>query len=90
MASIITANRLHSGEVVYLAYDGAWSSRIADARTADDDVSRVELERIAAAAVTMNQLVSPYLMDVDVENGAPHPRSVREIIRASRVTTLPR
>lgn len=90
MASIITANRLQSGEVVYLARDGAWSSRIADARIAGDDLACSEFERIARAAVAANQIVSPYLMEVDVDNGAPQPRSVREIIRASRLTTLPR
>lgn len=88
MPSIVTANRLTDGIVVYLANDGRWMEQIADARVAntEDDIKTLEDE--AAKAVKQRLVVSAYPMEVALKDGAIDPLSVRERIRASHRTTL--
>ena len=88
MPSVVTANRLTDGIVVYLAADGSWTEDIARARRAEtkDEVKALEAE--AAEAVKAREVVSVYPMDVAVDDSGVHPLSVRERIRASHRTTL--
>ena len=88
MASIITANRLTSGEVVYLAPNGTWVRDIAAAEPSADEASNRRIEQIAARAVAANHIIGPYLVDVQLEAGRPVPLSVREKIRAQHRPTV--
>lgn len=84
MPSILTANRLTSGTVVYLAATGGWTERIAAARTALHDADVKDIEAIAARAAAANEIVGAYVMPVRLVEGRPEPVSVRERIRAER------
>jgi Protein of unknown function (DUF2849) len=89
MPSVVTANRLADGIVVYLAADGEWTEEIANARVADDEAETKALETIAENAVRERVVVGPYPMPVALkDDGAIDPISVRERIRASHRTTL--
>ncbi len=88
MPSVITANRLTDGIVVYLASDGEWTEQIADARLADTDEEIKELEAKAEKAVQERLVISVYPMPVALNDGAVDPLSVRERIRAAHRTTL--
>jgi hypothetical protein len=88
MPSVITANRLTDGIVVYLASEGEWTEQIADARLADTDEEIKELEAKAEKAVQERLVISVYPMPVALKDGAVDPLSVRERIRAAHRTTL--
>lgn len=88
MPSVVTANTLRSGAVVYLGSESRWVESLTQAITADSDEARAELETIASGSVAANQVVGPYLMDVAVVAGVPAPVSVRETIRAQRGPTV--
>jgi hypothetical protein len=86
--SVVTANRLTDGIVVYLAPDGSWTEQIANARVADTEEEVRGLEAEADEAVRQRKVVAAYAMDVALNDGAIDPLSVRERIRASHRTTL--
>jgi len=89
MPSVITANRLTDGVVVYLAPGGAWTEDIEEANRAetDDDVKALEAE--AEAAVRERIVVGVYPMPIALkDDGTVDPISVRERIRAAHRTTL--
>jgi hypothetical protein len=86
--SVITANRLTDGIVVYLASDGAWTEQIADARVADTEEEIKALEAEAEKAVQERLVISVYPMPVALKDGEVDPLSVRERIRAAHRTTL--
>ncbi len=88
MPSVVTANRLIDGIVVYLASDGGWTEEIDRARLAatEDEVKALEAE--AAKDVAARKVVAVYPMEVAVRDGTVDPLSVRERIRAAHRTTL--
>jgi hypothetical protein len=86
--SVVTANRLVDGIVVYLAPDGSWTEQIDRARIAETEDEVKALEEQAAADVKARQVVAVYPMDVAVNGGTVDPLSVREKIRAAHRTTL--
>jgi len=88
MPSVITANRLVDGIVVYLAPDGSWTEDLNRAWLAESEEETKRLEEIANEAVKERKVVAVYPMDVAVESGELHPLSVREKIRAAHRTTL--
>jgi len=88
MPSVVTANRLTDGIVVYLAANGAWTEELANARVADTEEEIKALEAEAENAVRERRVVAVYPMDVALKDGAIDPLSVRERIRASHRTTL--
>jgi len=88
MPSVITANRLTDGIVVYLASGGEWTEQIAEARLADTDEEIKALEAEAEKAVQERLVISVYPMPVALNDGADDPLSVRERIRAAHRTTL--
>lgn len=88
MPSVITANRLTDGLVVYLAAGGEWVEEIAEAGVANSEEETKALESIASKAVADRKVVAVYPMDVAVNDGVPVPLSVRERIRAAHRTTL--
>lgn len=88
MPSVVTANRLRTGEVVYLARGDTWTLSLVEARVASGKDELAELAAIAAAAVAAREVTSVYAMDVDVSSGTPAPVSVRERIRAAHAPTV--
>ena len=88
MPSVVTANRLTDGIVVYLAPDGSWTEEIGRASVAETEDEVKALETEAAEAVKARKVVAVYPMEVAFNGGAVDPLSVRERIRASHRTTL--
>jgi hypothetical protein len=86
--SVVTANRLKDGIVVYLGPDGGWTEQIGRARLAETEDEVAALEAEAAEAVKRREVVAVYPMDVVVNGDGVDPLSVRERIRASHRTTL--
>ena len=79
---ILTANDLLDGDVVYLARDGAWTRRPADARLFEDE--DVANRSLAAAETQEDAIVGPYLAAA-VPGGhlGPEPVHIREALRAT-------
>jgi hypothetical protein len=88
MPSVVTANRLIDGIVVYLASDGGWTEEIGRARLAETEDEVKALEAEAAKDVAARKVVAVYPMDVAIRDGTVDPLSVRERIRAAHRTTL--
>ena len=88
MAQIVIANYLASGRVVFLAKGSAagsvaWGELIDSAEVAQDDERANELLGLAEADVAeRNQVMDPYLIDVEEEGGQLRPTKYREAIRA--------
>lgn len=80
--SVITANRLRDGAVVFLATDGMWREAIGDARIAVPAEVPALLEQ-AAAQVAANQIVAPYATGITPTPAGPMPLRQRERIRAA-------
>jgi Protein of unknown function (DUF2849) len=79
-ASIITANRLDDGFVVYLTADGGWSARLADGALHDEAAAAARLAALpgeGAEAV----VIGPYAIAVELDGGAPRPLGQRERLR---------
>jgi hypothetical protein len=89
MPSVVTANRLGDGAVVYLGPKGRWTVDIKEAEVAADKTALAALEAVAAKAAADQLVVSVYAMDVALTDGRPAPLSVREKIRAQRGPTVP-
>jgi hypothetical protein len=89
MPSVVTANRLDDGIVVYLAPSGAWTEDIAEAARAESEDEVKALEVTAEEAVRERLVIGVYPMPIEVkDDGTVDPISVRERIRASHRTTL--
>ena len=88
MPSVVTANRLIDGIVVYLAPDGSWTEDLNRAWLGETEAEMKELEEVADKAVKDRKVVAAYPMDVALNGGAVDPLSVRERIRAAHRTTL--
>lgn len=88
MPSVVTANDLRSGAVVYLKADGRWVESLQDASVAEDAEALKTLEALALAAVERTEVTSVYAFDVRLVDGRPEPISVRERIRAAHVPTV--
>ena len=88
MSSIVTANDLRSGAVVYLASDSRWVEALDGAAIAADPAGLKVLEGLAAAAVQRNEVTAVYAFDVRLVGGRPEPLSVRERIRAARAPSV--
>jgi Protein of unknown function (DUF2849) len=87
-SSVVTANRLLDGRIVWLAGDGTWSERIDAARiVANDDIET------AIADTTRRQqqdgVVGVYGVQVNPGAATPVPVTVRERIRAFGPTVHP-
>ena len=80
--SVLTANDLFDGDVVYLAPDGAWTRRPGAAHLFEDEA---EAKRcLAEAEAEEDAIVGPYLAAA-VPGGlrGPEPVHVREALRAT-------
>lgn len=88
MPEVVTANKLHTGSVVYLDSDGSWVEAIECAAIAIDANTRNRLEAIAADAIARNEVTSVYTFAVRISDGCAEPLSVREKIRAAHAPTV--
>lgn len=82
MAQIIIANSLTAGLVVYLTDDNSWSTDITDAAVAGDEQAANSLLQTAQSAETNDEVIDPYLIEVNVNGAGPQPVEYREFIRA--------
>ncbi len=73
----ITANRLNDGAPVYFTEDATWSAKIEDAARTEDASAL-----LAEAQAAIPQAISPYIIDVEIVDGAARPIGLREQIRA--------
>lgn len=83
MPSVVTANLLRTGAVVYLTADGQWVSDLGAAAIATDAAALAPLESLARAAVARQDVTAVYAFDVHVADGHATALSVRETIRAA-------
>lgn len=88
MPNVITANRLNDGIVVYLGNANKWVRELEAARVANEASELEQLESIAGKAVAEQTVVGVYAMDVDILEGIPAAKSVREKIRAAHRQTF--
>ena len=88
MPSVVTANHLRSGAVVYLARDGRWVEALDCADAIETHSELKALEKLAHAAVERNEVTAVYAFDVRLDDGRPAPVSVRERIRAARSPSI--
>ena len=86
--SVLTANLLIEGSVVYLTPSGDWSGSLPDAAIARDEREKTALQARADEAVAARRVVDPYFFAVSVLDGTTLPLGTREIIRASGGPTV--
>ncbi|KAA8389540.1 DUF2849 domain-containing protein [Acetobacter tropicalis] len=87
-SSVITANRLLDGRIVWLAADGQWSPHIRNAHV----YSNVEIEdalKKQTASAQDNELVGVYGVQVSLSPTGPVPVTSRECIRAGGPSVHP-
>lgn len=85
---ILVANDLLEGDVVFATADG-WSRDPRQAKVAQDDAAAQALEAFAAREFLHARVVGATLVDVELRDGAPVPRHIREAIRARGPSTRP-
>ena len=88
MPSIVTANHLRTGAVVYLTRDGAWGDSLECASPAVTPEELNALEALALEAVERNEVTAVYAFDVRITDGRIEPMSVRERIRAAHAAPV--
>lgn len=86
--NVLTANDLVEGHSVFLTPEG-WGTSINKAMVAVSPEQSEELEALGQRFVVENQIVGPYLVDVEVSEGAITPVLRREQIRAAGTPTIP-
>ena len=78
--SVLTANDLYEGDVVYLTATGHWSRSHRDAQLFHDGDSAAE--ELAAAQAQTERLVGAYLAPAHAGPDGPEPAHFRETFRA--------
>jgi hypothetical protein len=86
--SVLTANRLGDGIVVFLDFEGAWNENIAEAVVARDPDEARALEDRGAYDAAHNLVVEPYLIEMREEGGRLTPIRTRERIRVAGPSIL--
>ncbi|PVB59455.1 DUF2849 domain-containing protein [Labrenzia sp. 011] len=86
---VITANRLLSGEVVWLGDGGRWVERVTLARIFEGKEAVAEGLAQGMASKDRQEVVDVYELDVTVEGGVIVPVRLREKIRAAGPTIHP-
>ena len=80
-SSVVTANRLLDGRIVWLDPAGQWQLSIAQAHTFSNDGMEAVLARQAAKAAE-DEVVGIYGVQVEPSSSGPEPITTRERIRA--------
>jgi uncharacterized protein DUF2849 len=86
--SVLTANRLGDGIVVFLDFEGAWSESLEEAVVARSPDETKALEDRGAYDAARNLVVDPYLMEVREEAGRLTPTRTRERVRVAGPSVL--
>ncbi|MDX2204851.1 MAG: DUF2849 domain-containing protein [Hyphomicrobiaceae bacterium] len=86
--TVITANRLADGAVVFLDFEGAWSTDLAQASVASSPDEARALEDRGAHDAQRNIVVEPYLVEVRELEGRLVPLRQRERVRAAGPSIL--
>ena len=86
--SVLTANRLGDGIVVFLDFEGAWSGSIVDALVARSPHEVRALEDRGAYDTARNIVVEPYLVEVREIGGVLTPVRYRERVRVAGPSIL--
>ncbi len=79
---LLTANALRDGRVVWLAEDGGWTPRLAEARLFPAHQAEAALA-LGAAAERARLVVGAYAVEVEPASGRKLPRRFRERLRAA-------
>jgi hypothetical protein len=79
--SVLTANRLSDGVVVFLDYEGSWAEGIATAAIARYPQEARALEARGAHDAERNRVVEPYLVEVRETANSLVPIRTRERVR---------
>jgi sulfite reductase (NADPH) hemoprotein beta-component len=87
-ASVLTANRLGDGIVVFLDFEGAWSESLGEAVVARSPDEIKALQDRGAYDAAQNIVVEPYLVEVREESGRLVPLRYRERVRAGGPSIL--
>jgi hypothetical protein len=86
--SVLTANRLHDGVVVFLGAAAAWVESIEGASVARSPEAAQALEAQGARDAAANLVVEPYLAEVREVGGRLVPVRVRERVRIAGPSIL--
>ena len=86
--SVLTANRLDDGIVVFLDFEGAWNESLAEAVVARDPGEARALEDRGAYDAAHNLVVEPYLVEVRETQAGLTPVRYRERVRAGGPSVL--
>lgn len=86
-ALAVTANDLGNGLVVFLAADGRWSARLADAAVHESSEKAEAALAAAEADAGRNIVLNPYLFEMARSGAGWQPVDMRERIRAFGPTT---
>ncbi len=86
--SVLTANRLGDGIVVFLDFEGAWSASLEEAVVARSPDEMKALEDRGAYDAARNLVVEPYLVEVREEAGRLAPTRTRERVRVAGPSIL--
>ena len=82
MTQVIIANELKNGFVVFLTEANHWSNDIAEGAIAKDVADAESLLKKAKIAEQNCEVIDPYLIEINIENGRRVPTEYREFIRA--------
>ena len=83
MLQMIIANTLADGFVVFLTAEHGWTHDIALGAVAETDEEAEALLAAAKQAEADNQVIDPYLIPIEIEDGQRKPTEYREYIRAT-------
>jgi len=86
--SVLTANRLGDGAVVFLDRSGDWAERLVDAAVARSPEEMRAFEARGAQDAARNLVVDPYLAEVGEGAHGPIPLSTRERVRVAGPSIL--
>jgi hypothetical protein len=86
--SVLTANRLGDGIVVFLDFEGAWSENLAEAVVARSPDEVRALQDRGAYDAEHNLVVEPYLIEVRETAGGLVPIRFRERVRVTGPSIL--
>ena len=86
--SILTANRLGDGIVVFLDFEGAWSENLAEAVVARSPDEVRALQDRGTYDADHNIVVEPYLVEVRESAGGVVPIRYRERVRVTGPSIL--
>ena len=82
--TVVTANRLREGDVVYLTEGAAWTAHLPEAFAVQTPEEERALLAAADRDVAEQRVVGPYAMPVESSESGLRPTSRRETIRAQR------